>query len=65
MKRVILVNAIVTGIGLILDTFGVLDSSFMVAVFGFIWGLIDLFTFFWMLSEIRDWIKQKRNGKRE
>lgn len=65
MRKVILVNGIITFVGVILDTYGIFDLTFFPALLGLVCGLIDVVTFFWMRDEIREMYRRWREIRRE
>jgi hypothetical protein len=54
MKKLILLNGIITAAGLLLDIYGVYDLSIRAAILGLILGIIDCATFILMREGIRE-----------
>jgi len=53
VKRILLVNAIITGISFSLDFLGVINLSFHVAIIGLFMGIIDILTFIWIWKRLK------------
>lgn len=49
MSRTIIVNGVVTCIGLVLDLYGVLNLKWEIALAGLVIGLVDTALFLWLL----------------
>jgi hypothetical protein len=63
MKRLILLNGLITLVGLLLDIYGVFDFSLAPAILGLTLGLVDCLTFLWMREEIRATIWRWKAGR--
>ena len=61
-SKVILLNGLITLMGLLLDVYGLFDLSYFPALLGLTMGIVDCVTFVWMREEIRHKFAQwKRN----
>ncbi|MCW4020057.1 MAG: hypothetical protein NWF14_02350 [Candidatus Bathyarchaeota archaeon] len=54
MRKLILVNGVITLVGLLLDIYGIYDLSLFPAALGLILGVIDCVTFLLMREEIKE-----------
>ena len=54
MRKLLIINGIVTAIGFCLDVYGVLNLNFSVALAGLIIGIADSAVFLWMVKKERD-----------
>lgn len=80
VKKIILLNGLITLMGLLVDMYGLYDLSFGPAILGLAIGIIDCLTFLWMREEIKEafrrlkiaegvtfqsWLEEMRQGKPE
>lgn len=80
VKKIILLNGLITLAGLLVDMYGLYDLSFAPALLGLIIGVVDCVTFLWMREEIKEkfrrfrvaegvtfqsWLEEMRQGKPE
>lgn len=80
VKKIILLNGLITLMGLLVDMYGLYDLSFGPAILGLAIGIIDCLTFVWMREEIKEafrrlkiaegvtfqsWLEEMRQGKPE
>jgi len=63
MKKVILLNGIITVAGFLLDIYGVFDLSLSPAIIGLTLGIVDCITFLWMREEIKATIRRWKAGR--
>jgi len=53
-KVILLVNGIITGVGVFMDIFGFIDLSRSTAALGLIIGIIDVISLIWMYRRRKD-----------
>ena len=63
MKKIILLNGIITLLGVLLDIYGVYDLSFTPAIIGLTLGIVDCLTFLWMREEIKETFRRWKAGR--
>ena len=63
MKKIILLNGVITLAGVLLDIYGVYDLSFTPAIIGLTLGIVDCITFLWMREEIKATIRRWKAGR--
>ena len=63
MKRVILLNGLITLSGLLIDVYGIYDLSVSPAIIGLTLGVVDCITFLWMREEIKETFRRWTAGR--
>lgn len=63
MRKVILLNGVITLAGLLLDVYGIYDLSVSPAIIGLTLGIVDCITFLWMREEIKETFRRWKAGK--
>ena len=63
MKKIILLNGVITLAGVLLDIYGVYDLSLSPAILGLTLGIVDCITFLWMREEIKATIRRWKAGR--
>lgn len=59
MKKLILLNGVITAVGLLLDIYGVYDLSMGAALLGLMLGVVDCATFLLMREGIREALRRQ------
>ena len=63
MRRLILLNGVVTIAGFLIDIYGVFDLSLFPAFIGLTLGIVDCITFLWMREGIKETVRRWKAGK--